>query len=117
MKSNHIGDRDCKHNAHSSYLRCAVNPSGPCEGCLDYVKVSLKERLTQSSWALNSRNHSIAKAIVIRSVIFCTGGIPLGIVMLIGIVVPSLNSLIIKTHPCWPVIGVTQYCNRSPQHR
>lgn len=28
-----IGDRDCKHNAQSLHLRCAVNPCGPCEGC------------------------------------------------------------------------------------
>lgn len=28
-----IGDRACKFNAQSSFLRCAVNPSGPCEGC------------------------------------------------------------------------------------
>lgn len=32
-----IGDRACKFNAQSSFLRCAVNPSGPCEGC-DYFE-------------------------------------------------------------------------------
>ncbi|MBD2327595.1 DUF6464 family protein [Alkalinema sp. FACHB-956] len=31
-----IGDLNCRHNAHSAYLRCAINPIGPCEGCLHY---------------------------------------------------------------------------------
>jgi hypothetical protein len=29
-----IGDRTCKYNAHSPYLRCAVNPDADtCDGC------------------------------------------------------------------------------------
>lgn len=31
-----IGDVSCEFNARSGYLRCAVNPSGPCEGCNYY---------------------------------------------------------------------------------
>jgi Family of unknown function (DUF6464) len=31
-----IGDVSCKFNARSPYMRCAVNPSGLCEGCRDY---------------------------------------------------------------------------------
>jgi Family of unknown function (DUF6464) len=31
-----IGDSSCKYNARSLYVRCAVNPSGLCEGCHDY---------------------------------------------------------------------------------
>lgn len=31
-----IGDISCQFNARSGYLRCAVNPSGPCEGCRYY---------------------------------------------------------------------------------
>ncbi len=31
-----IGDISCRFNARSGYLRCAVNPSGPCEGCRYY---------------------------------------------------------------------------------
>ncbi|PSB11164.1 hypothetical protein C7B61_03230 [filamentous cyanobacterium CCP1] len=31
-----IGDFSCKFNARSSYIRCAVNPFGPCEGCSQY---------------------------------------------------------------------------------
>lgn len=26
----------CRFNAHSSFLLCAVNPSGPCETCTEY---------------------------------------------------------------------------------
>jgi len=31
-----IGDATCQLNARSSYLRCAVNPSGPCNSCSNY---------------------------------------------------------------------------------
>jgi Family of unknown function (DUF6464) len=31
-----VGDISCRYNARSGYLRCAVNPSGPCEGCRFY---------------------------------------------------------------------------------
>lgn len=31
-----IGDITCKLNARSPYIRCAANPSGPCEGCREY---------------------------------------------------------------------------------
>ncbi len=33
-----IGDFTCRFNARSSYIRCAVNPSGPCDDCLHYQK-------------------------------------------------------------------------------
>ncbi len=28
-----IGDATCQYNARSTLLRCAVHPTGPCEGC------------------------------------------------------------------------------------
>ena len=28
-----VGDITCQFNARSAYIRCAVNPSGPCQGC------------------------------------------------------------------------------------
>jgi hypothetical protein len=31
-----IGDVTCQFNAHSPYIRCAVNPSGPCQNCPHY---------------------------------------------------------------------------------
>ncbi len=35
-----IGDITCRNNAKSPYLRCAINPSGPCEECSHYEKRS-----------------------------------------------------------------------------
>lgn len=32
----YIGDLSCAYNARSPHMRCAVNPSGPCQNCLDY---------------------------------------------------------------------------------
>jgi len=32
-----IGDGTCQYNARSPLLRCAVNPVGPCAGCVDYT--------------------------------------------------------------------------------
>lgn len=31
-----IGDTSCVNNAHSPYIRCAVNPEGPCTECVHY---------------------------------------------------------------------------------
>jgi hypothetical protein len=31
-----VGDISCKYNARSGYIRCAVNPDGPCQGCRHY---------------------------------------------------------------------------------
>jgi hypothetical protein len=36
-----IGDISCKFNAQSGYIRCAVNPSGPCQGCRYYESKEL----------------------------------------------------------------------------
>ncbi len=31
-----VGNASCRYNACSPYIRCAVKPSGLCEGCLHY---------------------------------------------------------------------------------
>ncbi|MBD2664615.1 DUF6464 family protein [Richelia sinica] len=31
-----VGDISCQYNARSGYIRCAVNPTGPCQGCRYY---------------------------------------------------------------------------------
>ncbi|MBE9047771.1 hypothetical protein IQ255_25810 [Pleurocapsales cyanobacterium LEGE 10410] len=33
-----IGDTTCINNARSPYIRCAINPEGPCDGCVHYQK-------------------------------------------------------------------------------
>ena len=33
-----IGDTNCLNNAQSPYIRCAVNPEGPCDECSHFEK-------------------------------------------------------------------------------
>lgn len=35
-----IGDIRCRYNAHSEFIRCAVNPDGPCYGCMAWESLS-----------------------------------------------------------------------------
>ncbi len=32
-----LGDASCRFNARSPLLRCAINPQGPCAGCVSYL--------------------------------------------------------------------------------
>jgi hypothetical protein len=34
-----VGDMTCQFNARSSYIRCAVNPYGPCQECPHYKPI------------------------------------------------------------------------------
>lgn len=34
-----LGDANCRFNAHSELIRCAVNPDGPCDRCRFYEKL------------------------------------------------------------------------------
>lgn len=34
-----IGDTTCLYNARSELLRCAINPSGPCDRCTHYQAI------------------------------------------------------------------------------
>ncbi|WP_019501708.1 DUF6464 family protein [Pseudanabaena sp. PCC 6802] len=36
-----IGDFSCRFNARSAHVRCAVNPSGPCQSCRHYELLSI----------------------------------------------------------------------------
>lgn len=38
-----VGDLSCQFNARSPYLRCATNPSGPCNGCSLYKALQFPE--------------------------------------------------------------------------
>ena len=40
-----VGDFSCQMNARSPYLRCAVNPCGPCEACQLYEPPVFQEVL------------------------------------------------------------------------
>ena len=35
-----IGNANCLFNARSEIMRCAVNPEGPCEGCLYFKAIA-----------------------------------------------------------------------------
>ena len=35
-----IGDTTCINNAHSPYIRCAINPDGPCDECVHYERLN-----------------------------------------------------------------------------
>jgi hypothetical protein len=107
-----IGDRSCKHNAHNPDLRCAINPNGPCEGCPDHATANVGDRLKRQLWALDVRNAPAVKDAALQSLLGAFVGIQLGILLTWLVIVPILNQVIVKTHPCWPVIGVTQYCEK-----
>lgn len=40
-----LGDVHCRFNAQSELIRCAVNPSGPCNGCRYYELSSIQPDL------------------------------------------------------------------------
>jgi hypothetical protein len=109
-----IGDSTCKYNALSSTIRCAINPCGPCQGCPEYTRASLGDRLKHRLWILDKRNVSSTKNIAFQILKGALGGIfvgaPLGLLLGSTIVIPVLNQIIVETHPCWPALGVSQYC-------
>lgn len=35
-----LGDANCRFNARSELVRCAVNPSGPCDSCRFYEQLA-----------------------------------------------------------------------------
>ncbi|MGM3309246.1 DUF6464 family protein [Anabaena sp. WFMT] len=43
-----VGDISCQFNARSGYVRCAVNPSGPCQDCRHYEPRKLTDSEKQS---------------------------------------------------------------------
>jgi hypothetical protein len=38
-----LGDASCRFNARSEIFRCAINPSGPCQGCRHYEQLKKRE--------------------------------------------------------------------------
>jgi hypothetical protein len=107
-----IGNQNCKQNARSPYLRCSINPSGPCEGCPEYAKANLSDRLMHRFWAIDTRNTSIVKDNTLRFLLGAFAGIQFGVLLAGFVVVPILNQVIVKTHLCWPQLGVSRYCEK-----
>jgi hypothetical protein len=107
-----IGNSTCKHNAHNPHLRCALNPSGPCARCPDYAKANLRDWLNPRLWGLEPRNTAIVKDNTLRLLVGAFVGIQFGVLLAGFVVIPTMNQVIIKTHPCWPQLGVSQYCRK-----
>ena len=38
-----IGDFTCQFNARSNQIRCAINPSGPCQDCSHYQQKPIED--------------------------------------------------------------------------
>jgi Family of unknown function (DUF6464) len=108
----HIGNSNCRHNARSPYLGCAINPYGPCESCSSYVKASLGERLLHPLWGIDPSNTEIVQDKGLRFLMGAFVGIQFGVLLFGLILVPILNLVIVKTHPCWPLLGVNRYCEK-----
>ena len=51
-KGDSFFDTTCAYSTKSPYQRCAVNPSGPCQGCEDYKAMSGKFR-PDVQWAVD----------------------------------------------------------------
>jgi hypothetical protein len=42
-----IGKVSCQYNARSPYIRCAVNPDGPCDNCRHYSYSAVRSNSDQ----------------------------------------------------------------------
>lgn len=69
-------------------LRCAINPDGPCEGCRDFVAVTLRDR-----WG---RNRGLVKTVV--------RGFGLGVMGAIVIGSPAFVAAWVVVN--WPIMHV-----------
>ena len=38
-----LGNMDCRYNARSPVIRCAVNPDGPCDRCSNFQAIEASE--------------------------------------------------------------------------
>ena len=45
-----IGDTTCINNAHSPYIRCAINPDGPCDECIHYERHDREKDSSQGNY-------------------------------------------------------------------
>ncbi len=80
---NHIGNPDCKNNAMHPTLRCAINPSGPCDGCPDFRKTTVGDRISRRLQHFRSGNRKALVRIGLEISMGLAGaimvGVPLGV--------------------------------------
>jgi hypothetical protein len=80
---NHIGNPDCKNNAMHPTLRCGINPDGPCDGCPDFRKATVGDRISRKLQLLQSGNRKALVRIGLEISVGVAGaivmGVPLGV--------------------------------------
>ncbi len=78
-----IGDPRCKYNALSPEIRCAINPSGPCDGCMDFSKATVGDRISRRFQILRWSNRKALVRIGLEISLGVAGaimvGVPLGV--------------------------------------
>ncbi len=83
-----IGDPRCKYNALSPEIRCAINPSGPCDGCMDFSKATVGDRISRRLQHFRSGNRKALLRIGLEISLGLAGavavGVPLGVFIGIG---------------------------------
>ncbi len=64
-------------------LRCAINPSGPCDGCPDFRKASVRDRISRRLQILRWSNRKALVRIGLEISLGLAGaivvGVPLGV--------------------------------------
>lgn len=98
-----IGNTDCRFNALSSELRCAVNPDGPCEGCCFFEAVNENDKkggLTATLIQQTFRNEFLPSTMIMdRLSLVPIDLIYIAFTYLVGFAVSSLgNSLLQKLY-------------------
>jgi Family of unknown function (DUF6464) len=85
---NHIGNPNCTYNAMHPTLRCGINPDGPCEGCPDFSKASVGDRISRRLQLLHSGNRKALLRIGLEISVGLAGaivvGVPLGVFIGLG---------------------------------
>ena len=79
----HIGNPSCTYNALHPTLRCIINPSGPCDGCPDFSKASVGDRISRRLQPLRSGNRKALVRVGLEISLGVAGaimvGVPLGV--------------------------------------
>jgi Family of unknown function (DUF6464) len=93
----YIGNPNCRYNARSPYLRCALNPDGPCAACPDYAKASLGERLLHPVQAFDTNNGDRA----LRCLISAFAGVQIGVLLAGFVIIPIMEQVLKTTAPAF----------------
>lgn len=97
---NHIGNTDCTYNAMHPTLRCTINPSGPCDGCPDFRKASVSDRISRRLQLIRSGDRKALLRMGLEISLGVAGaiavGVPLGVFIGLGWVAYSAQGQIVQ---------------------